>query len=78
MRAEGQRLKRTRLVQTNRFVVAVDVELVIPSDDSSEPRYEAETVQFLQRVREKAEACDVAWLEQHGKVYRAMTPQAVV
>lgn len=77
MRVEGQRVKRTRLIQTNRFVVAVDVELVVPKDDPSEPCYEAETVQFLRQVREKAEAGDLNWLKRHGKVYEAVAPESV-
>ena len=69
MRIEGKRINRTRLIQRGRFVVAVDVEMVIPPDDPSEPCYEAETVQFLREVAERAEREDVAWLQQHGKVY---------
>jgi hypothetical protein len=69
MRIPGERIKRTRLVQTDRYVVAVEVEMVIPVDDSSEPCYEAETVQFLRDVQEHAERGDVAWLTQRGKVY---------
>ena len=72
MRIDGERLKRTRLIQTDRFVVAVEVELVVPTDDPSEPCYEAETVQHLRRVRERAEAGDVGWLARHGKVYEAV------
>lgn len=68
----GQRIKRTRLVQTDRFIVAVDVELVVPSDDPSEPCYEAETVQLLKEVEERAQRGDVEWLSQHGKVYEAV------
>ena len=30
MRIPGQRIKRTRLVQTDKYVVAVEVEMVIP------------------------------------------------
>ena len=72
MRISGQRIKRTRLVQTDRYVVAVDVELVIPEDDPSEPCYEAETVQLLKAVEEHAQRGDVDWLAQHGKVYEAV------
>lgn len=72
MRIAGERLKRTRLIQTDRYVVAVEVDLVIPADDPSEPCYEAETVQLLRRVRERAEQGDVNWLRQHGKVYEAV------
>lgn len=71
MRIPGERVKRTRLIQTARFVVAVEVEAVIPSDDPSEPCYEAETVQLLRQVREHAERGDTNWLRQYGKVYVA-------
>lgn len=71
MRIPGERVKRTRLVQTDRYVVAVEVEAVIPPDDPGEPCYEAETVQLLRQVRERAERGDVGWLRQHGRVYVA-------
>lgn len=58
-----ERIKRTRLIQTERFVVAVDVEMVIPPEDPSEPCYEAETVQFLREVKEHAEQGDLDWLQ---------------
>lgn len=74
MRISGQRIKRTRLIQTERFVVAVEVEMVLPVDDPSEPCYESETVQFLREVKEHAERGDVAWLSKQGKVYAAMEP----
>jgi hypothetical protein len=72
MRIPGQRIKRTRLIQTDKYVVAVEVESVIPVDDPSEPCYEAETVQFLKEVKERAERDDLPWLRQHGKVYAAV------
>ena len=65
-------MKRTRLIQTEKYVVAVEVEMVIPVDDPSEPCYEAETVQLLRQVKEHAERGDLAWLKQHGKVYAAV------
>jgi len=71
MRIPGERVKRTRLIQTERYVVAVDVELVIPTDDPSEPCYEAETVQLLRQVKEHADRGDEDWLRRHGKVYVA-------
>src|SRR5574341_802412 len=55
MRIPGQRIKRTRLIQTEKYVIAVDVEMVIPPDDPSEPCYESETVQLLREVKERAE-----------------------
>jgi hypothetical protein len=72
MRIRGQRVKRTRLIQTDNYVVAVEVEMVVPVDDPSEPCYEAETVQLLKEIKERAESGDVAWLQQHGKVYAAV------
>jgi len=71
MRISGQRIKRTRLIQTEKYVVAVEVEMVIPVDDPSEPCYESETVQLLREVKERAEAGDLVWLSQKGKVYVA-------
>jgi hypothetical protein len=73
MRLPGKRVKRTRLIQTDRYVVAVEVEMVIPADDPSEPCYEAETVQFLKEVHDRAERGDVEWLSQRGRVYEAMS-----
>jgi hypothetical protein len=72
MRIPGQRIKRTRLIQTEQYVVAIEVEMVIPQDDPSESCYESETIQLLQEVRERAERGDVAWLTRQGKVYAAV------
>jgi len=55
MSIPGRRIKRTRLIQAEKFVVAVEVEMVVPIDDPVEPCYEAETVQFLRQVRERAD-----------------------
>jgi len=33
MRIPGERIKRTRLIQTEKYVVAIEVEMVIPIDD---------------------------------------------
>lgn len=72
MRIPGQRIKRKRFIQSEKYVVAVEVELVMPVDDPSEPCYESETVELLRQVKEHAERGDVAWLAGHGKVYAAM------
>jgi hypothetical protein len=69
MKIPGKRLKRTRLVRGGRFVVAVEVEMVIPSDEPSEPCIEAETVQMLREIAEHAELGDRQWIQQRGKVY---------
>jgi len=72
MRIPGKRVPRTRLVRTHRLVVAVEVEAVIPVDDTSEPCYEAETVQLLRDVAEHAERGDIEWLQRHGRVYQVL------
>ncbi|HLZ09564.1 MAG TPA: hypothetical protein VKT80_13300 [Chloroflexota bacterium] len=53
-------------------MVAVQVEMVVPVDDPSEPCYESETVQLLRQIKEHAERGEVAWLTQRGKVYAAV------
>jgi hypothetical protein len=72
MHIPGERIKRTRLIQTEKYVVAVEVEMVIPVDDPSEPCYESETVQFLREIKEHAEMEDLPWLTARGKVYAAV------
>lgn len=74
MRIPGERIKTTRLIRGGSYVVAVDVEMVIPPDDPSEPCYEAETVQLVREIAEHAERGDTGWLEQHGQVYERIGP----
>lgn len=69
MHVSGERIKRTRLIQTEKYVVAVEVKMVFPVDDPSEPCYEAETIQLLREIKERAEQGDVAWLMQNGFHY---------
>jgi hypothetical protein len=72
MRIPGERVTRIRWIHTDKYVVSVKVEMVIPVNDPSEPCYEAESVQLLREVEERARRGDVEWLKQHGKVYEAM------
>ena len=72
MRIAGERIKRTRLIQTDKYVVAVEVEMVVPPDDPTEPCLESETVAYLRDVKEHAERDDLEWLAQRGKVYSAV------
>jgi hypothetical protein len=72
MRIPGDRLRRKRFIQTDAYVIVVEVEMVIPVEDPSEPCYESETVQFLREIKEHAERGDVAWLTSKGKVYAAV------
>jgi hypothetical protein len=72
MHLPGKRVMRTRLVRTDRFVVAVEVEAVIPDADPSEPCYEPKVVELLRQVERHARDGDVEWLKRHGKVYVAV------
>ena len=72
MRVSGKRVQRARLIQSDKYVVAVEVEMVIPPDDSSEPCYESDTVQLLREIKEHADNGDFDWLTRHGKVYAAV------
>jgi hypothetical protein len=69
MQIEGKRMKRTRLIEKGRHVVSIQVEMVIPTDEESEPCYEPETVQLLREVAVHAEKGDIDWLRRHGKVF---------
>ncbi|MDP6113726.1 MAG: hypothetical protein QGG53_17850 [Planctomycetota bacterium] len=75
MRIPGKRVKRSRLVQTESYVVSVVVEAVIPPDDPSEPCYESETVNFLKEVEERAKQMDLDWLLQRGRVYELVATE---
>ena len=72
MRIPGRRVRRTRLVRTNRYIIAVELEAVIPDADPSEACYEPETVELLREVESRARRRDMEWLKQHGKVYAAL------
>jgi hypothetical protein len=73
MRIEGKRIRVTRLVRTEQYIVAVEVEAVIPDADPSEPCYESETVELLRDIESHARSGDVNWLRRHGKVYAAVS-----
>ena len=70
MRIAGQRVNRRRIVQTDRLIVAIKVEMVIPESDPSEPCLESETVALLRQVHDHAVEGDIAWLTAKGKVYQ--------
>ena len=70
MRIPGRRVTRKRLIQTDRLIVAVEVEMAIPESDPSEPCLESETVELLREVHEHAVEGDIAWLKTKGKVYQ--------
>ena len=76
MQLQGKRVRRTRLVRTERFVVAVEVEAVIPDADPTEPCFEPDVVDLLRQVEVHAKGGDVEWLKRHGKVYAAVDEAA--
>jgi hypothetical protein len=72
MTIPGERIRRTRLIQSDRYVVAGEVEMVIPPDAPREPCYGAETVELLKQVKERADRGDVDWLQRQGRVYEVL------
>jgi hypothetical protein len=54
MNIPGKRVGRTRLVRTDRFVIAVEVEAVIPDADPSEACFEPQVVELLREVESHA------------------------
>jgi hypothetical protein len=72
MNIPGKRVPQTRWIHTTEYVVAVEVEMVIPVDDPTEPCLEPETIKHLREVKERAEKGDVDWLLKHGRVYAAL------
>ena len=69
MRIPGERVKRLRLVKTERYIVEVEVEAVRLKGDSDDVCYESEVVELLREVEQHARAGDVAWLLKRGRVY---------
>jgi hypothetical protein len=59
-------------VRTEKYVVAVEVDAVIPDADPSEVCFEPEVVELLREVEAHAQQEDVEWLKRRGKVYAAM------
>ncbi len=76
MRIPGERVKATRLVRGGRYVVAMEVEMVIPPDDPSEPCYESDVVELVREVADHAERGDTDWLQRYGQVYELIGPSA--
>jgi len=64
-----RREKRKRWVQRGRYAVEVEVEVVYPEDDPSEPCLEPATVRRLDEIARKAEEGDVQYLQQVGRLF---------
>jgi hypothetical protein len=67
-----RREKRKRWVQRGQFAVEVEVEVIFPSDDPSEPCLEPQTVRWLDEIAQKAQQGDVDYLRKVGRVFQAV------
>lgn len=66
------REKRKRWIQRGNFAVEVEVELVYPTEDASEPCLEPETLRWLEEIARHAEQGDLEFLKKAGRVYQAV------
>jgi len=69
---DERREKRKRWVQRGDFAVELEVEVVYPSDDPSEPCLEPSTIRWLDQVASKAEEGDLEFLHRVGRVFQAV------
>lgn len=67
-----KREKRKRWVQRGRYAVEVEVEVVYPADDPSEPCLEPHTVRWLDEIARRAEDGDLDFLRKVGRVFEAV------
>ena len=67
-----RREKRKRWVQRGKYAVEVEVEVVYPAGDPSEPCLEPATVRWLDEIARRAKNGDVAYLKTVGKVFQAV------
>jgi hypothetical protein len=67
-----RREKRKRWVQRGQYAVEVEVEVVFPGDDPTEPCLEPQTVRWLDEIALKAQQGDVAYLQRVGRVFQAV------
>ena len=73
--ATGRRREtRKRWVQRGQYAVEVEVEVVYPEGDPSEPCLEPATVRWLDEVAGRAERGDVAYLRRVGRVFQLVAP----
>lgn len=67
-----RREKRKRCVQRGQYAVEVEVEVVYPADDPSEPCLEPATVRWLDEIARRAEQGDVEFLRKAGRLFQAV------
>jgi hypothetical protein len=69
-----RREKRKRWVQRGQYAVEVEVEVIYPQDDPSEPCLEPAAIRWLDEIARRAEQGDVEYLQRVGRVFQAVTP----
>ena len=67
-----RRETRKRWVQRGQYAVEVEIEVVYPEDDQTEPCLEPATVRWLDEVGRKAEEGDVEYLQKIGRLFQAV------
>jgi hypothetical protein len=67
-----RRERRKRWVQRGQYAVEVEVEVIYPEDDPSEPCLEPDTVRRLDEIARKAEEGDLEYLQKVGRVFQAV------
>ena len=67
-----RREKRKRWVQRGQYAVEVEVEVIYPADDPTEPCLEPATVRRLDEIARRAAQGDVAYLRKVGRVFQAV------
>jgi hypothetical protein len=65
-----RRERRKRWVQRGQYAVEVEVEVVYPEDDPSEPCLEPATVRWLDEIARRAVQGDLAYLRRAGRVFQ--------
>ena len=70
---DERREKRKRWIQRGQYAVEVEVELVYPEDDPSEPCLDPSTVRWLDEIARRAEEGDLEYLQGVGRVFQAVT-----
>ena len=70
MTMADRREMRKRWVQRGQYAVEVEVEVVYPEDDPSEPCLEPATLRWLEEVACKAEEGDVEYLQEVGRLFQ--------
>ena len=69
---QDRREKRIRWVQRGQYAVELEVDVVFPEDDPSEPCLEPTTLRFLDEVARRAELGDLDYLRRVGRVFQAI------